>query len=326
MKIVAQMDDIFSINKVTDTTFLILLEAQKRGHEIYYYTPSTISFDVHQQNVSALISKIILNNSSDFCQIIEKKHQNLIDFDVVLVRQDPPFDMNYLTTTYLLEKIKDQILIINNPHNIRNCPEKLFVTNFPKYTPPTVISNDINIIKEFQQKFKEIIIKPLYSFGAEGIILINKNGDNLSSVFEMMKKLYKTPVIAQKFISEVKNGDKRIFLLDGEPIGAVSRFSSDNEIRCNLHIGGNAKKTELNSRDYEICNAIKPYLSDLGLILVGIDVIGDYLTEINVTSPTCIPEINLLNAVKLEEKILYKIEEKFEEFTSKKKSSTVLKN
>ena len=312
------MDDIFSINKATDTTFLILLEAQKRGHDIFYYTPSTISFDVHQQNVAASICKIELNNSSNFCQIIEQKNQNLTNFDVVLVRQDPPFDMNYLTTTYFLEKIKDRVLIVNNPSNIRNCPEKLFVTNFPNYTPPTVISNDINIIKEFQEKYKEIIIKPLYSYGAEGIILINKGGDNLSAVFEMMQKLYKTPIIAQKFLAEVKNGDKRIFLLDGEPIGAVGRFSAGTEIRCNLHIGGSAKKAELTARDLEICQALKPYLASLGLLLVGIDVIGEYLTEINVTSPTCIPEINLLNAVKLEEKILDKLEEKFKEFALKK--------
>jgi glutathione synthase len=314
MKIVAQMDDIFSINIKTDTTFLMLQEAQNRGHEIFYYTPQSMFLDVKKQKICAQISKIKLNNSSNFCEILEKKYQNLTDFDVILVRQDPPFDMNYLTTTYFLEKIKDLVLIVNDPSNIRNCPEKLFVTNFPNLTPPTIISSNLEIIKEFYKEHKKIILKPLYSFGADGVILIDETSQNLNSNFEMMQKLYKTPLIAQKFLEEIGNGDKRIFLLDGEPIGAVSRVAQKGEIRSNLHIGGSAQKAQLTNRDLEICREISPHLKKLNLLLVGIDVIGDYLTEINVTSPTCIPEINELNNQKLQTKILEAIEKKLSEF------------
>ncbi len=314
MKIVAQMNDIFSINIKTDTTFLMLQEAQNRGHEIFYYTPQTMFFDVKKQKIFAQISRIKLNNSSNFCEILEKKYQDLVDFDVILVRQDPPFDMNYLTTTYFLEKIKDLVLIVNDPTNIRNCPEKLFVTNFSNLTPPTIISTDLQSIKDFHKEHKKIILKPLYSFGADGVILIDESGQNLASNFEMMQKLYQTPLIAQKFLAEIKAGDKRIFLLDGEPIGAVARVAQDGEIRSNLHIGGDARKTELSARDLEICREISPHLKKLNLLLVGIDVIGDYLTEINVTSPTCVPEINLFNNQKLQIKILEKIEEKFLNF------------
>ena len=314
MKIVAQMDDIFSINIKTDTTFLMLQEAQSRGYEIFYYTPQSMFFDVKKQKIFAQISKIKLNNSSHFCEILEKKYQNLTDFDVILVRQDPPFDMNYLTTTYFLEKIKDSVLIVNDPSNIRNCPEKLFVTNFPNLTPPTIISSNLEIIKEFHKEHKKIILKPLYSFGADGVILIDESSQNLASNFEMMQKLYKTPLIAQKFLAEISDGDKRIFLLDGEPIGAVARVAQKGEIRSNLHIGGSAQKAQLTNRDLEICREIAPHLKKLNLLLVGIDVIGDYLTEINVTSPTCVPEINELNNQKLQTKILEAIERKLSEF------------
>jgi glutathione synthase len=270
--------------------------------------------DVKKQKICAQISKIKLNNSSSFCEILEKKYQNLTDFDVILVRQDPPFDMNYLTTTYFLEKIKDLVLIVNDPSNIRNCPEKLFVTNFPNLTPPTIISSNLEIIKEFHKEHKKIILKPLYSFGADGVILIDESSQNLASNFEMMQKLYKTPLIAQKFLAEISDGDKRIFLLDGEPIGAVSRVAQKGEIRSNLHIGGSAQRAQLTNRDLEICREISPHLKKLNLLLVGIDVIGDFLTEINVTSPTCIPEINELNNQKLQTKILEAIEKKLSEF------------
>jgi len=314
MKLVAQMDDIFSINVKTDTTLLLLAEAQNRGHEIYYYTPQTLSYNVGDRKIEALISKIKLNNSSNFCEIIEKHYLPITDFDVVLIRQDPPFDMNYLTTTYLLEKVKNQILLINNPANIRNCPEKIFVTNFPDLTPPTIISSDLTAIKAFHKRYQQIILKPLYSFGADGVMLIDEDGRNLSSAFELMQKHYKTPLIAQKFLSEIALGDKRIFLVNGEPVGAITRMAQRGEIRSNLHIGGNAIKAELTKRDIEICARIAPALRDLDLMIVGIDVIGDYLTEINVTSPTCIPEINYFNNDKVEAKIIAEIEKKLHNF------------
>lgn len=314
MKIIAQMDDISTINIKTDTTYLLLKYAQECGHEIFYYTPNSLYFDVNKKNIGAKISKILLNNSSNFYNILEENYYSLTDFDVILIRQDPPFNMNYITTTYFLEKIKDKVLVINEPSQIRNCPEKLFVTNFPDLTPPTLISADLDAIRKFHQQHQKIILKPLYSYGGDGVILIDETASNLTTNFEMMTKLYHTPIIAQKFLSEVKNGDKRIFLLDGEPIGAISRMAQNGEIRSNLHIGGYAKKAELSLRDLEICNTISWSLKKLDLLLVGIDVIGDYLTEINVTSPTCIPEINFFNNTRLEKLILEKIIEKFHNF------------
>lgn len=314
MKIIAQMDDIATINIKTDTTYLLLKYAQECGHEIFYYTPNSLYFDVSTQNIAAKISKILLNNSSNFYNILEENYYSLTDFDVILIRQDPPFNMNYITTTYFLEKIKDKVLVINEPTQIRNCPEKLFVTNFPDLTPPTLISADLNAICQFHQEHQKIILKPLYSYGGDGVILIDESASNLATNFEMMIKLYQAPIIAQKFLTEVKNGDKRIFLLDGEPIGAISRMAQSGEIRSNLHIGGHAKKAELTARDLEICKIISPSLKKLDLLLVGIDIIGDYLTEINVTSPTCIPEINYFNNTRLEAKILEKIIDKFNNF------------
>lgn len=311
MKLVAQMDDISSINIKTDSTFAILLEAQSRGHEIFYYLPADLNFDFSSQKLSASVRKIRLKNQEkNYYEILEKKEQDLAKFDVILVRQDPPFDMNYITSTYLLEKIKDQVVILNNPTEIRNCPEKIFIGDFPDLTPPTLITNSLEKIEEFRKKYSNIILKPLYSSGGDGVVLIKKDDLNLNSIFEMMMKSYKTPVMAQKFLPEIKKGDKRIILIDGKAVGGISRMAKAGEIRSNLHIGGTAKKTNLSKRDLEICKKIGPELKKRGLFFVGIDVIGDYLTEINVTSPTCIPEINQLSGGKLEKMVVNEIEKK----------------
>ncbi len=309
MKIAAQMDDISSINIKTDSTFAILLEAQNRGHEIFYYLPSTLSFDSQTNVLKGLVKKIKLKKEiKNHFEILEEKSENLTNFDVILVRQDPPFDMNYITSTYLLEKIKNKVLILNNPSEIRNCPEKLFVTEFADLTPPTLITSNLEEIKEFQQKNRDIILKPLYACGGEGIVLIKEKDVNLSSIFSLLIKTYQTPLIAQKFLPEISKGDKRIILVNGKAVGGISRIAKEGDVRSNLHIGGRAEKLILSKRDVEICDKISPELKKRGLFLVGIDVIGDYLTEINVTSPTCIPELNELNNIKAEAIVMDEIE------------------
>ncbi len=309
MKLIAQMDEILSINIETDSTFAILLEAQNRGHEIFYYLPRDLNFDFSSQKLSATVKKILLQKQlGEHCRILETREENLTQFDVILVRQDPPFDMSYITSTYLLEKIKNQVLILNNPTEIRNCPEKLFIADFPDLTAPTLVTSDVQKAEEFRSTHQNIILKPLYSCGGDGVTLLKKDDPNLHSIFEMMLRTYKTPLIAQKFLPEVRDGDKRIILVNGELVGGVSRIAKDGEIRSNLHIGGRAAKASLSGRELEICKRIGPELKRRGLFFVGIDVIGDYLTEINVTSPTCIPEINRFNGIKIEEIVVAEIE------------------
>ena len=313
------MDDIFSINIKTDSTFLMLLEAQKRGHEIFYYLPSDLNFESSKQNLFALVKKIFLKKTEkNYCQIIEEKQQDLTDFDVILIRQDPPFDMNYITSTYLLEKIKNQVLILNDPSEIRNCSEKIFASNFSSLTPPTLITRSLDEIKKFRDIYQKIILKPLYSCAGDGVVLVTKDDPNLASVFEMMIKTYSNPIIVQRFIPEITSGDKRIIMLDGEPIAGMARIAKQGEVRSNLHIGGVAKKIILSKRDLEICKTIAPELKKRGLFFVGIDVIGDYLTEINVTSPTGISAINQLYKISLEEQVLDGIEGKLKDFKASK--------
>ena len=303
MKIIAQMDEISSININTDSTFAILLEAQNRGHEIFYYLPKTLSWggDILKANVH----KIKLQNKiGNHYEILVSGYENLVDFDVILVRQDPPFDMNYITSTYLLDRIKDRVKIINNPSEIRNCPEKIFVTDFVDLTPPTLITSDIQQIKEFRQKHGEIIIKPLYGAGGDGVFYLKEDDKNINVLSDVMERFYKAPMVVQKFIKEVKNGDKRILLLNGEVLGAVSRVANEDEIRSNFHVGGSAKKAILTEREKMICQKIGKELQKRGLIFVGVDVIGDYITEINVTSPTGIHEINELDGSKIETEIV----------------------
>lgn len=303
------MDEISTININKDSTFAILLEAQNRGHEIYYYLPQNLGLE--NGELKANIHKIKLQNKiGNHVNILESKFSNLTEFDLLLVRQDPPFNMNYLTNTYLLEKIKDKILILNNPTEIRNCPEKLLVTDFPDLTPPTLITSDLEQIKIFHEKHEEIIIKPLYGNGGDGIFYLKKDDKNIAVLTEVMAKFYQAPLVVQKFLPEVKNGDKRILLLDGEFLGAVSRVAKEDEIRSNFHAGGSAKKAVLTKREELICQKIGPKLKEKGLVFVGIDVIGDFVTEINVTSPTGIHEINQLNQSKIETKIIESFEQK----------------
>lgn len=315
MKLVAQMDDIFAINIKKDSTFAILLEAQNQGHEIYFYLPNSLSFDSGEQNLTALLKKIHLENDpNNFVKILEEKTQDLTNFDVILVRQDPPFNMDYISSTYLLEKIKNQVLILNDPSEIRNHPEKIFVTEFKNLTPPTLISKNKEEIEKFRQKYQKIILKPLYSCGGEGVVFFDENDKNFGSIFENWVKNFEGPLVAQKYLPEINQGDKRVLLIDGEIVGAVARMKDENEVRSNFHAGGSARKFTLSEAEKEICNKIAPLLKERGLFFVGLDLIGQFITEINVTSPTGIHEINQLDGIKIEEILVKKIVEKLVSF------------
>lgn len=315
MKILVQMDDIFKINVNSDSTYKIMLEGCNLGHEIFFYTPDQLFFDSSHQKLKALISKVKLKNDPhNYCQIISQEIINLEQFDVILVRQDPPFDMSYLTTTYLLEKIKNKVLILNDPSEIRNNPEKMLVTKYSDLTPPTLIASDKNAIKDFYQRHQKIILKPLYSCGGDGVVLIEKNSQNLNSVIELLLSKYKAPLIAQQYLEAVKDGDKRLILIDGEFVGGICRVAQSDEIRSNLHIGGTATKFKPTARDLEICQIIGYELKKRNLFFVGIDIIGDYLTEINVTSPTGIVAVNQLNNCFVEEIFYQKLQQKIKNF------------
>ena len=296
LKIAIQMDPIENIDISVDTTFRLALEAKKRNHSIWYYTVSDTFFE--KKSLYAKMSKIELyDKKENYFKKVKKETRNLSDFDIILMRQDPPFDMSYITYTYLLEKISSNTLIVNNPIEVRNCPEKIFVLNFENLIPPTMITRNINFIKDFIRTHKDIIIKPIYGNGGSGIFKTFLNDNNLNSLIEIFFSISNEPIILQKYLPEVKLGDKRIILIDGEPVAAVRRVPKKNEIRSNIHVGGKVESIKLNKRDLDICNKIKKTLQKNKLFFVGIDVIGNYLTEINVTSPTCIQEIKKISKI-----------------------------
>ena len=310
LKIAIQMDPPETINIDTDSTFVLALEAQKRGYELFYYHVKDLSFD--SGAVKALAAPLTFRREREHHYILgERRMLDLAqDVDVVLMRQDPPFNMAYITATHILEHAADKTLIVNDPVSVRNAPEKLLVTYYQDLTPPTLITSSRAKIEEFRARHGDIILKPLYGNGGLQVFHLGPENPNLGSLLEMFGALYKEPIIVQKYLPEAKTGDKRIILCDGEPIGAILRRPPERETRANLHTGGTALKTELTQRELEICARIGPELSRLGLLFVGIDVIGDYLTEINVTSPTCLQEINRLNEDCLEAKIWDAIEKK----------------
>jgi glutathione synthase len=300
LKVAIQMDPIDNINIDKDSSFVLTLEAQKRGYEVYHYLPTTLSLENGRVTARANKMQVRREHGNHFIfgdtEIIDLK----TDIDVVLIRQDPPFDMAYITTTHVLEHVMNDTLVSNNPVSIRNSPEKLLVTHFPDLVPDTLITSDQAALRQFYEKHGNIILKPLYGNGGAQIYHMENGSKNFNSVLEMFEQFYREPIIAQAYIPEARKGDKRIILIDGEPAGAVLRVPADNDPRANFHAGGSAQKTDLTDREIEICNAIGPKLKELGLVFVGIDVIGDYLTEINVTSPTGLQEINSLNGVCLE--------------------------
>ncbi len=304
-----QMDPIDAIDINADSTFVLALEAQKRGYKLYHYLPKDLSLD--NGKAMAVARKLTVQNiEKEHFTLGDKEWLDLASLDVVLMRQDPPFDMAYITATHLLEHIHPQTLVVNDPASVRNAPEKLFVTHFSEFMPPTLISTNKEKIKVFRDEHKDIIVKPLFGNGGAGVFHIAPGDENLNSLLELFSNIYREPFIVQRYEPKVRNGDKRIILVDGKPVGALNRVPPQGESRSNLHVGGRAEKVQLTKHDKVICKAIGQSLIDRGLIFVGIDVIGNYITEINVTSPTCLQEINKFNNVQLESDIWDTIERK----------------
>ena len=287
------MDYLSVINFKTDSTLPIIYESQKRKNINYIFNPSTLHFE--KNNVYAEANQISFksNNYKEY-QLGNKKKLLLDSLDVIFVRQDPPYDMSYISSMHLLEQIRSKTKIINSPIGIRNAPEKLLMLKFPSLSPPTIITRSEEEVNKFVIKYKNCVIKPLYGNGGEGIFFLNKSDRNYNQILETFVNNSFEPFIVQKFLPEIKKGDKRIIIVNGNPVGVVKRMPQGNEIRSNIHVGGKCIKTKLSKRDIEICNTIKEELIDNGLFFAGIDVIGNFLTEINVTSPTCIQEIKRL--------------------------------
>lgn len=287
------MDPINRIDIAGDTTFAILLEAQARGHDIFYYTPDNLALD-GKHLIAHGYTLHIKDDPVNHFSLSSHRTQNLAQVDTILLRQDPPFDMAYITTTYLLERIHPKTLVVNDPSSIRNSPEKLFVLDFLDLMPPTMITRAISDVYSFRKLHGDIVIKPLYGNGGAAVFQLGKDDTNINSLIEMFQLSFREPFIVQKYCNEILEGDKRIILVDGEVAGAINRVPCPGEFRSNIHVGGCAEYTELTARDLEICERLRPELKKRGLLLTGIDVIGPYLTEINVTSPTGIREVKSL--------------------------------
>ena len=286
-----QMDHIARINIRGDSTFALLLEGERRGHRQLHYTPDRLA--MRDGRVSAEVEPIKVRDvEGGHYTLGPREPADLSSFDVVFLRQDPPFDMGYITTTFLLERLGPRTLVVNDPASVRNAPEKLYVTEFVKLGPPTLITRDRKLIGEFRREHGDIIIKPLYGNGGAGVFRISGGDENLVALLELFEEAFRgQPFIVQRYLPEVRQGDKRIILVDGTPVGIINRVPAVGEARSNMHVGGRPERAEMSARDREICAAIGPELKARGLLFAGIDVIGDYLTEINVTSPTGIREV-----------------------------------
>jgi glutathione synthase len=292
------MDPIHSIDIDGDSTFALALEAQARGHSLFYCLPKNLS--LRDGVVVALGHDLTVQRIyGDHATLGPERQVELASMDVVLLRQDPPFDMGYITSTHLLERVHPDTLVVNDPGHVRNAPEKILVTEFPELMPETLITANKDEIIAFREEYKDIILKPLYGNGGAGVFRLREGDENLNSLFEMFEEFYREPIIAQRYLPEVRQGDKRVILVDGKPAGVINRVPAEGETRSNMHVGGVAEKSVLSARDQEICDTIGPMLKERGLIFVGIDIIGDYLTEINVTSPTGIQEIDRYDGINL---------------------------
>jgi glutathione synthase len=310
LKTGVQMDPIERIHIHGDSTFALLLEAQNRRHSIFYYTPDNLFMkdgrvfaDGHELRVNDV-------HGAHF-DLGAKQTLALEDLDVIQLRQDPPFDMAYVTTTHILDHIHPKTLVVNDPASVRNAPEKLFVTEFPDLTPPTLITRSLDAVNAFRAEFGDIIVKPLYGNGGAAVFRLRPDDTNTGSLVELFQTVFREPFVVQRYLPEVRQGDKRIILVDGKAVGAINRVPAANETRSNMHVGGRPEAAELTAREREICDAIGPELKRRGLIFVGIDVIGDYLTEINVTSPTGIREIRRFGGPDIAALIWDAVEEKF---------------
>ncbi|NRB04278.1 MAG: glutathione synthase [Rhodobacteraceae bacterium] len=296
MKIAFQMDPIGDVDINADSSFRLAEEAQKRGHSLFFYTPDHLAYE--EGRITARGHDLtVRREQGNHADLGPEKQVDLAEFDVVWLRQDPPFDMHYITSTHLLDRLKGDVLVVNDPFWVRNYPEKLLVLDFPQLTPPTTIARDLKTIKAFKEKHGDVILKPLYGNGGAGVFKLGVEDRNLTSLHELFTNFSREPLIVQKFLPAVSAGDKRVILVDGAPVGAINRVPAAGETRSNMHVGGRPEKVGLTDRDREICDTIGPLLKERGQVFVGIDVIGEYLTEINVTSPTGIQELERFDGV-----------------------------
>jgi glutathione synthase len=310
LQIAVQSDPIELYNIEGDSTFAMMLAAQERGHALFIYHVKTLAFGDGVLSAEGNAVKVQDVLGAHF-ELGPKKRIDLSTQDAILMRQDPPFDMGYITATHLLDMIHPKTLVVNDPTEVRNAPEKLFLLKFPDLMPPTLITRDVKEIEKFRERHDDVILKPLFGNGGSGVYRTHGKDQNFSSVLEMFAELYGTePFIAQQYLPDVRKGDKRIILVDGKVAGAINRIPAENDNRSNMHVGGVAAPTTLTKREHEICEAIGPELKKRGLIFTGIDVIGDYMTEINVTSPTGIRQVKRFGGADIAELIMDAIEAK----------------
>jgi glutathione synthase len=319
LKVAVQMDPIETVNITADSTFALMLEAQRRGHAMWHYEVGHMSLAEGKTSPGATRTERLTARARPvMVKSVQGAHfqfgatavLDLGTMDVVLMRQDPPFDMAYITATHLLEHIHPHTLVVNDPASVRNAPEKLLVTHFPELMPPTLITWDADSIHSFRAEWRDIIVKPLFGNGGAGVFRIREDDENLNSLLEMHWARSREPLMIQRYEPAVRQGDKRVILVDGEPMGVINRVPAQGEARSNMHVGGRAEPVELTARDREICARIGPLLREKGLLFVGIDVIGDWLTEINVTSPTGIQEVRRFGGNDLAAAIWDRIEAK----------------
>ena len=310
LAVAIQMDPIETVDINADSTFALAVEGQARGHLLYHYLPRHLT--LKGGRVMAKGRRLTVRREAGrHADLGAPEHLDLAGFDVVLMRQDPPFDMAYITATHVLEHVHPQTLVVNDPVHVRNAPEKLFVTHFPDLMPPSVITADLAELRAFRDEHRDIIIKPLFGNGGAGVFHLKPEDENLAALHELFSLHSREPLIAQAYVPEVRQGDKRIILVDGVAVGAINRVPQAGEARSNMHVGGRAEKSDLTKRDREICEAIGPTLAERGLLFVGIDVIGHYLTEINVTSPTGIQEASRFDGTNLAGAVWDAIEKRF---------------
>ena len=299
-----QMDPLESLSLEDDTTIAIIEECLSRNYNIWHFLPKDVSYINGEVLASSKIILELNRNIQPSFKTSDLIRKNLKELDLIFLRQDPPFDMSYITSTFLLEYIEDEVKIINKPSEVRNAPEKLFLNRWKNLTPETIITRNISEINSFRKKHKNIILKPLYGNGGNGIFFLGEKDKNFNSLIEIFLDTHPEQFILQEYLKNIKFGDKRIILINGKPEGAINRIPSEKDIRANLHVGGEAAKTVISSKEMEICESIGPELIQRGLLLVGIDIIGDKLTEINVTSPTGFREIQKFSNINLAKKLI----------------------
>ena len=309
LKVAFQMDHVAALDIAGDTTFALMLEAQARGHSLFHYTPERLS--MRNGRVEAGVESVtVRDETGHHADLGAIAHTDLSTMDVILLRQDPPFDMAYISTTHLLEKLVPETLVVNDPAQVRNAPEKLFVTDFADLMPETLITRDPEVIRDFRAECGDIIVKPLYGNGGAAVFRVREDDENLSALLELFAVNFREPYVVQRYLPAVREGDRRIILVDGEAVGGINRVPMPGDARSNMHVGGRAERYTMNDRDREICARIGPALRERGFVLVGIDIIGDVMTEINVTSPTGIRELSRFDNINVAELVWDAIEAK----------------